>query len=125
MNTQLNMKRRTFLGATTASGLTIGFAVMGLLFWLIRNWRPSTVNSFFGKMQILSAGYMGFGHGLADAQKTMGIIMLTARVLRGERAAGYQNGADVYLTKPASPEELTTVLRNLCRRCLDVERASP
>ncbi|MBT9506266.1 molybdopterin cofactor-binding domain-containing protein [Rhodoferax sp.] len=30
MNTQLNMKRRTFLGATTASGLTIGFAMVGL-----------------------------------------------------------------------------------------------
>lgn len=58
-------------------GFTIGFIFMGLLFWLIRNWRPTTVNSVFGKLQIASAGYMGFGHGLADAQKTMGIIMLT------------------------------------------------
>jgi PiT family inorganic phosphate transporter len=58
-------------------GLTIGFVIMGLLFLLIRNWRPKTVNSTFGKLQIFSAGYMGFGHGLADAQKTMGIIMLT------------------------------------------------
>ena len=58
-------------------GFTVGFALMGVLFLLIRNWRPHTVNSVFGKLQILSAGYMGFGHGLADAQKTMGIIMLT------------------------------------------------
>jgi PiT family inorganic phosphate transporter len=58
-------------------GFTIGFIIMGILFFLIRHWRPNTVNSIFGKLQILSAGYMGFGHGLADAQKTMGIIMLT------------------------------------------------
>ena len=58
-------------------GLTIGFVFMGLLFLLIRNWRPNTVNKVFGRLQIASAAYMGFGHGLADAQKTMGIIMLT------------------------------------------------
>jgi PiT family inorganic phosphate transporter len=58
-------------------GLTVGFVVMGLLFALIRNWRPNTVNTVFGRLQIVSAAYMGFGHGLADAQKTMGIIMLT------------------------------------------------
>ncbi len=58
-------------------GLTIGFVFMGILFALIRNWRPNTVNTVFGRLQILSAGYMGFGHGMADAQKTMGIIMLT------------------------------------------------
>ena len=66
-------------------GLIVGFAVMGLLFLLIRNWRPHTVNTLFGKLQIVSAGYMGFGHGLADAQKTMGIMMLT---LYGATAAG-------------------------------------
>lgn len=66
-------------------GLCVGFLVMGLLFLLIRSWRPHTVNTLFGKLQILSAGYMGFGHGLADAQKTMGIMMLT---LYGATAAG-------------------------------------
>lgn len=75
-------------------GLTIGFTVMGLLFLLIRNWRPNTVNSFFGKMQILSAGYMGFGHGLADAQKTMGIIMLT---LYASTSAGELDGLPSWL----------------------------
>jgi PiT family inorganic phosphate transporter len=58
---------------------------MGLLFLLIRNWRPHTVNSVFGRLQIASAGYMGFGHGMADAQKTMGVIMLT---LYGATASG-------------------------------------
>jgi PiT family inorganic phosphate transporter len=58
-------------------GLVVGFLFMGLLFWLIRHWRPHKVNTVFGRLQIISAGYMGFGHGMADAQKTMGVIMLT------------------------------------------------
>jgi inorganic phosphate transporter, PiT family len=58
-------------------GILIGFVFMGVLFALIRNWRPYWINAIFSKLQILSAAYMGFGHGLADAQKTMGVIMLT------------------------------------------------
>ena len=53
-------------------GLVIRFLMMWLIFFLIRNWRPHRVNTVFGKLQLISAGYMGFGHGLADAQKTMG-----------------------------------------------------
>jgi phosphate/sulfate permease len=57
-------------------GLTGGFIVMTILYALLRNARPMWVNKFFGRAQIFSAGYMGFAHGLADAQKTMGIITL-------------------------------------------------
>ncbi len=68
-------------------GFTAGLLVMGVLFALIagmhraggllaRLSRPRWVNSFFGKAQLVSAGYMGFAHGLNDAQKTMGIIAL-------------------------------------------------
>ena len=39
-------------------------------------WRPRTVGLVFGKLQLVSAGYMGFSHGSNDAQKTMGIITL-------------------------------------------------
>jgi inorganic phosphate transporter, PiT family len=58
-------------------GIIGGFIFMGLIFALIRNWRPHTVNKVFSKLQIVSAAYMGWGHGFADAQKTMGIIALT------------------------------------------------
>jgi len=57
-------------------GLTVGFLVMGLLYFLLRNWRPMKVNRVFGKLQLFSAAYMGFSHGTNDAQKTMGIIFL-------------------------------------------------
>jgi inorganic phosphate transporter, PiT family len=57
-------------------GFVIGFLVMSLLYFLLHHWRPVTVNRTFGKLQLFSAGYMGFAHGTNDAQKTMGIIAL-------------------------------------------------
>ena len=57
-------------------GFVGGFLLMGLLYFLLRNWRPATVNRVFGKLQLFSAAYMGLSHGTNDAQKTMGIIAL-------------------------------------------------
>ena len=57
-------------------GLVLGFLLMGLLYFVLRNWRTATVNKTFGKLQLLSSAYMGFSHGTNDAQKTMGIIAL-------------------------------------------------
>jgi PiT family inorganic phosphate transporter len=62
--------------SSPVAGIIGGFLVMGLLLLIVRNWRPLFVHKFFGRLQILSASYMGYGHGLADAQKTMGIIAL-------------------------------------------------
>jgi len=57
-------------------GFVVGFFFMGVLYFLLRHWRPVTVNRVFGKLQLFSAAYMGFSHGTNDAQKTMGIIAL-------------------------------------------------
>jgi phosphate/sulfate permease len=62
--------------ASPVIGLVAGFLLMTLLYALLRNARPMWVNRVFGRAQIFSASYMGFAHGLADAQKTMGIITL-------------------------------------------------
>jgi len=58
-------------------GVLIGFLLMGLLLWLLRNVSPRSVNVMFNKMQLFSAALMGVSHGTNDAQKTMGIIALT------------------------------------------------
>ncbi len=58
------------------AGFIGGFIVMSALYFLLRHWRPFTVNRVFGKLQLFSAAYMGFAHGTNDAQKTMGIITL-------------------------------------------------
>ena len=53
---------------------------------------------------------------LRKAFPQIGIVMLTARVRSIDRHEGYESGADVYLTKPVKPIELTNVLQTLCRR---------
>src|SRR5215471_137255 len=62
--------------SSPVAGFVLGFLFMGFLYFLLRNWRPATVNRTFGKLQLLSAAYMGFSHGTNDAQKTMGILAL-------------------------------------------------
>ena len=57
-------------------GFVLGAVVMFLLYVILRNQRPRTVNSLFGTLQLFSAGWMGWSHGTNDAQKTMGIITL-------------------------------------------------
>jgi PiT family inorganic phosphate transporter len=58
-------------------GFTIGLLLMTGMYMFLSGWRPRTVSAVFGKLQLLSAGYMGFSHGQNDAQKTMGIIALS------------------------------------------------
>jgi DNA-binding response OmpR family regulator len=50
------------------------------------------------------------------AQPDIGIIMVTARNQARDRMAGYDNGADIYLTKPTSADELVAAVRALTRR---------
>ena len=69
-----------------------GFLLMGFLYFLLQKARPRFVNRFFGKAQILSAGYMGFAHGLADAQKTMGVITLA--LVTATAAGSFQSMPD-------------------------------
>ena len=54
----------------------LGFAVMLAIMWTFRNANPSKANRGFKIAQTISAGAMALGHGLQDAQKTMGVIFL-------------------------------------------------
>lgn len=51
-----------------------------------------------------------------SSSKRMGVIMLTARAGREDRIKGYEQGADLYLTKPVDGEELALAINNLARR---------
>ena len=44
------------------------------------------------------------------------VVLLSARALVQDRIAGYDVGADAYLTKPFSPEELVAIVDNLLER---------
>lgn len=55
----------------------------------------------------------------------IGIVMLTARSDPAQRQQGYESGADIYLTKPGSPGELSAAIRSLARRLAPMaERAA-
>jgi PiT family inorganic phosphate transporter len=57
-------------------GFVGGAFLMFLLLMLVHRLTPRTVNGVFGKLQLVSASFMGYSHGSNDAQKTMGIIAL-------------------------------------------------
>ena len=53
---------------------------------------------------------------LRAVQPDIGIIMVTARHALLEKLAGYDHGADLYLTKPTAPQELCAAIRALTHR---------
>lgn len=53
-----------------------GFLVMVGLMWAFRRANPGKANRGFRVAQTVSAAAMALGHGLQDAQKTMGVIFL-------------------------------------------------
>jgi len=59
----------------------------------------------------------GCGHSivsqLAATTNKPGIIVLSARCSNPDRVAAYENGADIFIQKPASPKELVFAIRNL------------
>ncbi len=59
------------IGISAAFGLTI------LLQWIFRNSKKSKVGRGFKIGQVVAASAMSIGHGLQDAQKTMGVITLS------------------------------------------------
>ncbi|WP_445259161.1 anion permease [Nocardioides aurantiacus] len=55
---------------------SLGFGFMLLIMWIFRKASPRRVGSGFRLAQTISAAAMALGHGLQDAQKTMGVIFL-------------------------------------------------
>jgi PiT family inorganic phosphate transporter len=68
------------------AGVAIGFLFMVIVLWVFRHSAPYILNRNFRRLQILSAAFMAFSHGTADAQKSMGVITL-ALVSYGALAA--------------------------------------
>ena len=57
-------------------GFGLGYLFMLAILWAFRNANVSKANRGFRYAQIVSSGTMALGHGMQDAQKTMGIITL-------------------------------------------------
>jgi len=57
-------------------GTIAGFIFVVIFSRLLQHRSPGGVNRGFRRMQILSAAFMSFSHGTADAQKSMGVITM-------------------------------------------------
>jgi len=73
--------------ASPLIGFGLGFLVMLAILWGFRNGQPAKLNRGFRWAQSISAAFMSVGHGLQDAAKTIGIIVLALYV------GGYQKDA--------------------------------
>ena len=72
-------------------GFTLAFVLMVALLWAFKNANPHKVTRRFRIAQTASAAAMALGHGLQDAQKTMGVIVLALV------AGGVQDGDTIPL----------------------------
>lgn len=68
-------------------GLLIGYLVMTAIMWIFRRANPHKAQRGFRIAQTVSAAGMALGHGLQDAQKTMGIVVM-ALVIAGVEEEG-------------------------------------
>lgn len=107
-------------------GFSLAFALMIALLWVFRNAHPQKVTRRFRIAQTASAAAMALGHGLQDAQKTMGVIVLALV------AGGVQDDATIPLwvkLSAASAISLGTyaggwrIMRTLGRKVIELDPA--
>lgn len=107
-----------------AIGFLGAFGLMTAIMWIFRRARPARVGRGFRHAQTVSAAGMALGHGLQDAQKTMGVIVLALV------AGGYSSGDEVPLwviVAAATAIALGTysggwrIMRTLGRRIIDLD----
>ncbi len=61
-------------------GLVLGYLVMTGIMWMFRHAQPGKVTRGFRLAQTASAAAMAFGHGLQDAAKTAGVVVLALNI---------------------------------------------
>ncbi|MEU7818788.1 inorganic phosphate transporter [Pseudonocardia sp. NPDC049154] len=106
----------------------VGFVLAGLvmiaILWLFKDTRPMRTTRGFRVAQTVSAAAMALGHGLQDAQKTMGVIVLALVV------GGFHQGTEVpwwVVLVSAGALSLGTyaggwrIMRTLGRRIIDLD----
>ena len=67
-------KTLLFIVLSPVIGMILGFTIMAITLWIVKDSAPQRVDKRFRKLQLVSAAAYSLGHGTNDAQKTMGII---------------------------------------------------
>jgi PiT family inorganic phosphate transporter len=70
------LKTVLFIFVSPLLGFLLGSLMMIVVAWTFRRATPSRVDSWFRRMQLVSAGAYSLGHGGNDAQKTIGLIWM-------------------------------------------------
>jgi inorganic phosphate transporter, PiT family len=68
------IKTLVFIVLAPLMGLVLGLLISVITLWMFRNSVPRKVDTWFRRLQLVSAAFYSLGHGTNDAQKTMGII---------------------------------------------------
>ncbi|MCH1866035.1 inorganic phosphate transporter [Nocardioides sp. CFH 31398] len=104
-----------------------GGLVMLAIMWIFRRANPGRANRRFRAAQTVSAAAMALGHGLQDAQKTMGVIFLA--LLTGGYASAGDDLPFWVIFSAAAAISLGTwsggwrIMRTLGRRIIDLDPA--
>ena len=107
-------------------GFLLAALLMLVILWSFRKAKPGPTQRGFRMAQTVSASAMALGHGLQDAQKTMGVIVLALVV------GGYQEGFEIpwwVVVLSAAAISLGTysggwrIMRTLGRRIIEIDPA--
>jgi len=77
---------QTLLAVGTAPllGFAGGFALMIILFWVLRRTAPARIRGIFGNLQILSTAFTAYTHGKNDGQMPIGVMTMAWVIYTGQ-----------------------------------------
>ncbi len=113
--------------ASPLVGFTLAFLLMLTFMWVLRNRNPRKVSRTFRMLQTVSAAALALGHGLQDAQKTMGVIFL-ALITTGHASSGDRLPLWVVLAAAGAISAGTysggwRIMRTMGRKIIDLDPA--
>jgi inorganic phosphate transporter, PiT family len=109
------------------AGFLLAFLLMLSFMWILRKKNPKRVSRNFRMLQPISAAALALGHGLQDAQKTMGVIFL-ALITTGHAQEGDRLPLWVVISAAAAISAGTysggwRIMRTMGRKIIDLDPA--
>jgi inorganic phosphate transporter, PiT family len=109
------------------AGFLLAFLLMLSFMWILRKKNPKRVSRNFRMLQPISAAALALGHGLQDAQKTMGVIFL-ALITTGHAQEGDRLPLWVVISAAAAISAGTysggwRIMKTMGRKIIDLDPA--